>query len=235
MFDIDSIDAWARTELEAKHAAREKALAESRDLVRSCANCIRAVHRGDFHRARELLLSARHLSETLTRDLEQHPDIYFSGYVQDAQKEYVEATMVYHLVQGEDVPAPQELGVAAAPFLNGLGEAVGELRRYILDQLRQGRVDRCEEVLQTMDDIYSLLVTMDYPEALTGGLRRTTDNVRSIMEKTRGDLTFALRQEQLQRSLDRVGNTGHGSEAGDRASEASEELISAVRPATAEP
>jgi translin len=201
---LEQIESWARAELEAKNAARERALAHSRELVRTCANSIRAVHRGDVDRARELLSAGRELSQRLATDLRPHPDLYFTGYVQDAQKEYVEATATLSLVRGEPMPVPGELGVAAAPFLNGMAEAVGELRRYVLDQLRRGEVARCEPILQTMDDIYSLLVTIDYPDALTGGLRRTTDATRAILERTRGDLTFALRQRQLEDSLSRL-------------------------------
>ena len=201
---LDQIEAWARDELEAKNAARERALARSRELVRTCANSIRAVHRGELERANELLAAARRLSNGLAEDLGPHADLFFQGYVQDAQKEFVEATAVHSLVSGAPMPAPTELGVAAAPFLNGLAEAVGELRRYVLDQLRQGRVERCEDILRTMDDIYSLLVTIDYPDALTGGLRRTTDVTRGILERTRGDLTFALRQRDLEESLGRL-------------------------------
>jgi len=200
---LEPVEQWARAQLEQKNAARERALADSRELTRLCANAIRAVHRGEFSRATELRAAARQLSQQLTRDLAPHPDLYYSGYVQDAQKEYVEACMTYALVAAEPLPGPEQLGVAVAPFLNGLAEAVGELRRYILDQLRQGRLERCEEILATMDEIYSLLVTMDYPDALTGGLRRTTDATRGIMEKTRGDLTFALRQRDLEQALAR--------------------------------
>ena len=200
---LEPVEQWARAQLEQKNAARERALADSRELIRHCANSIRAVHRGELARATELRASARQLSQQLTRDLAPHPDLYYSGYVQDAQKEYVEACMTYALVAAEPLPGPEQLGVAVAPFLNGLAEAVGELRRYILDQLRQGRLERCEEILSTMDEIYSLLVTMDYPDALTGGLRRTTDATRGIMEKTRGDLTFALRQRDLEQALAR--------------------------------
>jgi len=140
----------------------------------------------------------------LGEDLRPHPDLFFTGYVQDAQKELVEATATYSLVGGAPLPAPAELGIAPAPFLNGLAEAVGELRRYVLDELRRGEIGRCETILQTMDDIYSLLVTIDYPDALTGGLRRTTDATRAILERTRGDLTFALRQRDLEEALQRV-------------------------------
>jgi translin len=210
---LERVEQWARGELEQKNAARERALADSRELVRQCATSIRAVHRGEFERAAELRENARRLSEQLTRDLAVHPDLYHAGYVQDAQKEYVEAATTYALVAGESLPGPEQLGVAVAAFLNGLAESVGELRRYILDQLRQGRLERSEEILRTMDEIYGLLVTMDYPDALSGGLRRSTDSVRGIMEKTRGDQTFALRQRDLERALARFESRVSGGEA----------------------
>ena len=204
MSTLDEIESWTRAELEAKNAAREQALASSRELVRTCANSIRAVHRGEIHVAAELLEHARQLSSSLAENLRPHPDLFFTGYVQDAQKELVEATATFCLVSGASMPPPAQLAAAAAPLLNGLAEAVGELRRYVLDQLRRGEVARCETVLQMMDDIYGLLVTIDYPDALTGGLRRTTDATRAILERTRGDLTFALRQRQLEESLRRL-------------------------------
>jgi translin len=201
---LDEIERWARTELETKNAAREQALSHSRELTRTCANTIRAVHRRDFAQAETLLSAARELSERLTRNLAPYPDLFYTGYVQDAQKEYVEATATLALIRGAPMPAPEALGVAAAPFLNGLAEAAGELRRFVLDKLRRGEIDGSETLLQQMDDIYSLLVTIDYPDAITGGLRRTTDLARSILERTRGDLTFALRQQELEASLARV-------------------------------
>lgn len=204
MAGLDAIEQWARSEFHAKNEARERALAQSRELIRFCANSIRAVHRGELDRADELLAEARRLNDRISADLRDHPDLYFQGYVQDALKELVEAIATRALVKGESLPDPGDLGVAAAPFLNGLAESVGELRRYVLDQLRQGDLSRIEEILATMDDIYGILVTMDYPDALTGGLRRTTDSVRGILEKTRGDLTTALRQRDLEESLRRV-------------------------------
>jgi translin len=207
---LEEIERWARAEFEAKNAAREQALAHSRELTRTCANTIRAVHRRDYDQARTLLASARTLSERLAADLAAHPDLFFTGYVQDAQKEYVEATYTLCLLSGSAFPEPQSLGVAAAPFLNGLAETVGELRRFVLDKLRRGELDGSDALLQTMDDIYSLLVTIDYPDALTGGLRRTTDATRGILERTRGDLTFALRQRDLEESLARVEQTIRG-------------------------
>ena len=208
---LDEIERWARAEFETRNAAREQALSQSRELIRTCANTIRAVHRRDYEQARTLLSAARELSEGLTQRLRPFPDLFYTGYVQDAQKEYVEATTTLSLVSGSPMPSPAELGVAAAPFLNGLAETVGELRRFVLDKLRRGELDGTETLLQMMDDIYALLVTIDYPDALTGGLRRTTDAARGILERTRGDLTFALRQQELERSLARVEQQIQGS------------------------
>jgi translin len=199
--DLEPVETWARAELDRKNAAREQALRWSRELVRTCANSIRAVHRHEFASAESLLAEAHGLNEQICRALADHSDLYWAGYVQDAQKELVEASCTFALVRGEPLPDPVALGVAPAPFLNGLAEAVGELRRYTLDLLRRGEAEGCERLLNAMDDIYSLLVTLDYPDALTGGLRRSTDNARGILEKTRGDLTLALRQEALVEAL----------------------------------
>jgi translin len=178
--------------LAAKNAAREQALAASRVIIRTSANAIRAVHRGEFEAARGLIAEARATKEAAVRALEGHADIYHAGFLHDALKEYVEAVTTYELCAGGAIPAPGDLGVEDAAYLNGIGEAVGELRRVILDRLRAGSVDGCEALLAAMDDIYGVLVTIDYPEAMTGGLRRTTDQVRGILEKTRGDLTLAI-------------------------------------------
>ena len=199
--DLESVESWARRELDARNAAREDALRSSRELVRACATSIRAVHRREFDRARELIAQATELHRALVVLRADMGDLYWAGYVQDAQKELVEACCTLALVCGEPLPKPGVLEIAPAPFLNGLAEAVGELRRYVLDMLRRGEMEGCERLLQAMDDIYGLLVTLDYPDALTGGLRRTTDSTRGILEKTRGDLTLALRQEALIRAV----------------------------------
>jgi translin len=199
--DLTPIEEWARLELDRRNAAREQVLRWSRELVRSCANSIRAVHRRDFLIAEQLIGEANALNARMCATVGDMGDIYWAGYVQDAQKELVEAHATYALVKGDPLPVPIALGVAPGPFLNGLAEAVGELRRYVLDMLRRGEMEGCERLLESMDDIYGLLVTMDYPDALTSGLRRTTDATRGILEKTRGDLTLALRQEALSRAL----------------------------------
>ncbi|HYP41566.1 MAG TPA: haloacid dehalogenase [Chloroflexia bacterium] len=192
--------------LETKYQARERALAGSRATIRNCAHSIRASHRGELDNARALVGEAGALVAGTRHDLlREHPDIYWTGYVQDAQKEYSEANIVYAVIAGEDIPTPEQLGVEPAAYLNGLGEAAGEMRRFVLDRIRHGEAERCERVLTTMEDIYSLLVTVDFPDAITNGLRRTTDMVRGVLERTRGDITFALQQRQLTEALARAG------------------------------
>ena len=192
-----------RANLDAKHAAREQALALCRAALRHSANAIRAVHRGEFAGAEELLAEARSQLEQAAEALAEHPDIFYAGFVHNAQKEFAEGCLTLALVSGRPLPSPADLGVDHPAYLNGMGEAVGELRRYLLDSLRGGDIGRCESILAAMDDIYAVLVTMDYPEAITAGLRRTTDAVRGILERTRGDLTIALVQRNLERRLER--------------------------------
>ncbi len=189
---------------ERTNAARERALAETRQIVRLSANAIRAVHRDEYAVAEGLVAQAGELMRGLHMALVGYPNLYWTGYVQDAHKEFVEAQIVLALVAGRAIPGPEALGVADPVYLNGLGEAAGELRRYALDALRRGVFTRAEELLGEMDDIYSLLVTIDYPDALTGGLRRTTDMVRGVLERTRADVTLTLQQQQLMQALDRV-------------------------------
>ena len=190
-----------RADFVAKHAAREIGLACCRQALRHSANAIRIVHRSDFAAAEELLAQASELLQRAKTALADHPDIYYAGFVHDSQKEYAEGCTTLALIAGRPLPTPKEIGVEYAAYLNGLGEAVGELRRHLLDALRSGDVSHCEVCLANMDDIYSLLVTFDYPEAITSGLRRTADAMRGILERTRGDFTLALCQRDLERKL----------------------------------
>lgn len=198
---LDKIGQRAIEYLGLKHAARERALPKSRAAIRYCANSIRAAHRQEFQTAEELLAQAFALVKEMEVDLQNHQDIFYAGFVQDAQKEYAEAATFAALTQNRPLPDAAELSIGWAPYLNGLGEMVGELRRYVLDQLRRGNLQDCEAFLRHMDDVYALLTTVDYPDAITLGLRRTTDTTRGILEKTRGDLTVAVSQAQLQQSM----------------------------------
>ncbi len=190
--------------LSAKDAAREKVLPLCREIIRHCSQSIRAVHRQEFARAKELLRAARSLLDGVEQAVAECNELGYTGFVRDAQKEFAEGSITLALVTGKPPPAPNELGVDSAAYLNGLGEAVGELRRYLLDSMRKGDLSRGEELLAAMDDIYNVLVTMDFPDAITGGLRRTTDMVRGVLERTRSDLTLAIRQQDLENRLKKL-------------------------------
>lgn len=186
---------------EAKSAVRDKTLQRSRALIRSCANSIRATHRNDDAEAQSLLQTAREAAVEMITEARKYPDIYHAGYTQDALKELSEAHITRAIILEEPLPTPEELSVEYAAYLNGLAEAAGELRRFALDALRRGDVSQAEKLLSCMDDIYSVLVTVDFPDAITSGLRRNTDIARSILERTRGDVTTAARQEAMKAAL----------------------------------
>lgn len=202
--NLDSISERLRLSLAVKDAAREKALPLCREVIRYSSQSIRAVHRQEFERASELLKTARDLLTEAEQALSDGIELPNTGFLRDAQKEYAEGRITTALVTGNPPPDPDELGVNAAAYLNGMGEAVGEIRRYLLDSMRKGDLSRGEELLGAMDDIYNVLVTMDFPDAITGGLRRTTDMVRGVLERTRSDLTLAIRQDELKARLDKL-------------------------------
>jgi len=186
-----------RANLTAKDKVREKILPLYREVIRYSSTAIRAIHRQEFDKAEGLIQSARNLLEEAAQVVAESEELRHSGYVRDAQKEYAEASITFALVKNNPLPDTAELNIESAAYLNGMGEAVGELRRFLLDSMRHGDMSRGEELLSAMDEIYSVLVTVDFPDAITGGLRRTTDNVRGILEKTRGDLTIAIQQKEL--------------------------------------
>ena len=197
-----------------KNGIRDVTLERSRQMIRHCANSIRATHRHEYDVAEALLSQARAGATEMCAEAEPYADIYYSGYVQDALKELAEAAISLALVQGLPVPEPEAIGVPYAAYLNGLGEAIGEMRRFALDAIRRDDVAEAERIMGIMDEAYGLLVTIDFPDTLTRGLRRTTDMVRGVTERTRGDLTTAVRQEKLQEALrafeDRYSAPGDG-------------------------
>lgn len=200
---IEALADAAMASLTSKNSAREAALSRCRETIRGSANAIRAVHRGDFDMAASLAGRAGEMLAEARDALSEHGDILYAGFVHDAAKEYAEARLTFAIISGRSgLPTPEELGVELPAYLNGMGEVVGELRRHLLDTLLTGDIARCNETLAVMDEIYSVLVTFDYPDALTGGLRRTTDSVRGILERTRGDLVVAARQRELESRLE---------------------------------
>jgi len=199
--NLESIAEQIRLSLSAKDAAREKVLPRCRETIRHCSQAIRAVHRQEFDQAKGLLQSARNLLDEAKQAITACSESINTGFFRDAQKEFAEGSITLALVTGKQPPDPGELGIDPAAYLNGLGEAAGELRRYLLDSIRKGDLSRGDELLSAMDDIYNILVTMDFPDAITGGLRRTTDMVRGVLERTRSDLTLVMRQKELEDRL----------------------------------
>jgi translin len=201
MHQLENLAEFIHRSFETRTKARDQALSQTRTLTRKCAHAIRAIHRDERTLARQNLNEARQLVECLHEDLKDYPGLYYAGYTQDALKEFAEASIVNALIGNEPLPSPQDLGLEETSYTNGLAEAVGELRRRCLDILRHGYSEEAEQILNHMDDIYAVLITMDYPDAITGGLRRQTDIVRSLVERTRGDLTLSLRQQHLEDKL----------------------------------
>jgi translin len=187
--------------LEARTQARDRALSNARQVTRHSAQAIRAIHREEHDPAYEQLNLARDLVRLMQDELSTFPELYYAGYTQDAIKEFVEASVTCALIENLPLPQPDELKVDSSTYLNGLAESVGEMRRRCLDILRQGYSDEAERLLSCMDDIYATLVTMDYPDAVTNGLRRQTDLIRGIVERTRGDMTISLREEHLEQVM----------------------------------
>jgi translin len=201
MQKLESIAEQIRKTFDARTSARDHALAQARQLTRACSLAIRAVHRDDLEGMNTNLGEASQLANTLRESLKNYPDLFYAGYTQDALKEFVEANVTCALIRNQALQTPEQLVVEPATYLNGLAEVVGELRRRTLDILRHGYSAEAEKLLSYMDEIYSILVTMDYPDAITNGLRRQTDLARGIIEKTRGDITFSLRGEHLEQSI----------------------------------
>jgi translin len=201
---LSEIRRGVQARLDAKSGAREAAIANTRQAIRRAANAIRSVHRGELEAADRLLVEARELLDVAESVLAAYPDVYYAGFLHDAQKEYAEARATRALVAGEQLPAPEDVGVGDAPYLNGLAETIGELRRHLLDVLRAGNVGRAIELFEAMEDIHSLLADVDQPDAITGGLRRSTDVARSVIERTRSDLTLTVIQRDLADALRRT-------------------------------
>jgi translin len=201
MSPLDELMDGLHEAMAAKNAAREAALAISRRLVRTSANATRATHRGNRDECRALLADGAGMVRELHEVTDAHPDIYHAGYTQDAMKEFAEAHLTAALVNGLPIPSPEDLCIETAAFLNGAGEAIGELRRAILDAILRADVERARELLALAEDVQSALMTFDYPDALTSGLRRTTDAMRGLLERTRGDVVTAVRQARLEARL----------------------------------
>jgi translin len=200
--NLDALARQIQQHLDAKAAAREKAIPAARGSIRASANAIRAIHRGEFGSATGLLDESRVALDDCLDAVAGQPDVRYAGYLLDAEKEYAEACLTLALVRGDELPGPVDVGISDAPYLNGLAETIGEGRRHVLDLLRAGEVERAEAILDVLEELFGVLVAMDYPDAITMNLRRSTDVARSLIEKTRGDLSIAFVQRDIHAALD---------------------------------
>lgn len=198
---LQSLAGKIRAVLDSKDTVREEALRQSRELIRLSATTVRSIHRHEFDIAQQGLSEASQRAGDLSMLRQTHADIYYAGYVQDALKEYAEASLLYALVQSQPLPSFADLNIEIPAYLNALCEAASECRRHILDLLRNNDTTEAERLLAEMDDIYYMLVTFDYPDALTGGLRRSVDALRAVLERTRGDVTITTIQRELEEAL----------------------------------
>jgi translin len=201
MNQLETIAKRIQADFEARNDARDETLRRSRELIRLCATAIRASHRDEWDAAHGLLAEADQVANELQESLVPYPDLLGAGYTQDALKEVVEAHVTLALASNTPIPEPEELGVCYASYLNGLCEGASEIRRRCLDEMRRGDTAEAERLLEAMDEIYDILVTFDFPDAITGGLRRRVDQLRGVLERTRGDLTNSLRQDRLVQAL----------------------------------
>ena len=201
MDELDTTAETIRRYMEQVDGARDLAYRRSRSLIALCARTIRAIHREEWDAAEGLLAEARAATDDLVGGVRDYPELYFAGYTQDAIKEFVEGNLVYAMVRGRSLPTPEQLGSEPNTWLNGLAEAASELRRRILDLLRRGEMAEAERVLDAMDHIYSTLVTFDFADQITGGLRRRTDALRAVFERTNGDVSSSYRSAQLEGAL----------------------------------
>jgi translin len=205
--DLDALERSVREELDGKMAAREAALKNTRPIIQHSSKAIRALHRGEVAAAEDHLGTIRELIDEIEGPLAEHTDIYHAGFFYDAVKEYAEAALTMALVTGDPLPLPEDLGLHAVPYLKGLGEAVGELRRRMLDQMRTGDLESADSTFRDMETIHDLLASLDYPDGMTSGLRRTTDVARSLIERSRADLTTTIVQERLRTRLEESAGT----------------------------
>lgn len=198
--NLDSIG-QIRTILDARFAAREKGITGSRRVIRASANGIRALHRREWDQAVVLIDTAEAELAEISDALVDHPEMKHAGFVSDAAKEYAEARITQAVFTDLEIPTFEDLEMDPVPYLHGLGEAVGEMRRRMLDLLRDEKLVEAETTLEEMDDIVDMLASIDYPDGMTNGLRRTTDVFRSLVERSRSDLTATIVQERLREDL----------------------------------
>lgn len=204
MREMKDICEGIRSRFDAMDEARERSLDASRKITRFSGDAIKAIHRGEWERADAMMVETGKLIREVNDILKDFPEIYYAGFVGNAQTEYAEVSILYAILHDRDIPDPVDLGIDPAAYLSGMGDATGELRRHILDLIRLDRAEDGEKYLNIMDEFFTEMTSFDYPDAITRGLRKKADTARSLIERTRGDLTNALQAKKLMKSMDKL-------------------------------
>jgi translin len=180
---------------------REIILKLSRKVIRDCSIAIKSIHRKEFDQYRERLLNVKETHKELLELVNRNPGVFLK-HLKTPEQEYAEAVAFYSITSKEPLPLPSDLDIKPLNYALGLADVIGELRRYTLDNIRNSIVEDLNYVLESMDDIYTQLFSIDYPSGLTQDLRKKTDQARSIIEKTRGDVSISLQMSDLKRCME---------------------------------
>ncbi|MFX1321058.1 MAG: hypothetical protein ACFFAQ_05365 [Promethearchaeota archaeon] len=180
---------------------REEILKISRIIIRECSIAIKSIHRKEFDQYEIKMQLVKNNHEKLVSLVNKTPGIFYK-YLKTPEQEYAEAVSFYSIILKKKVPSPHEMKIDPLNFALGLADVVGELRRYALDNIRDSQVKDLNEILESMDDIYSNLFSLDYPSGLIQDLRQKTDRARLIIEKTRGDISISLQMNDLKRCIE---------------------------------
>ncbi len=201
---LEEIAEGIRAQLDATDRAREEALVFGRNLTRNSASAIRLIHQGRLREAEEAIRADAEALREFRAQIAPYPEIATAPFLMDGEKEHVEARVTLCLADGRPWPLPDEIGCPPAAYLNGLAEGATEIRRQVVDRIRRGETASAEAILARMDEIYGILMTFDYPDAVLWGLKRRLDTVRGVVEKTRHDMTTAIRQDRLEEAMRRL-------------------------------
>ncbi len=187
--------------LDEKDSVREIAIKSSREIIRIASRVITKLHRreNEIEEIRRIKEEVWHLRSLL---LNEYPDLFYSGFVQNALQEYVEALLLEAIINKKDIPSPKELYVNPSAYLMGCGDVVGELRREVLESLRVGNFNQAESYLQLMEEFYEMLMRFNYPSGLVP-IKQKQDVARALVEKTRGEITIAAMNRNLELKIEK--------------------------------
>jgi translin len=201
MKNLEEIAERIESRLEEKDQVREVAIKSARAINRLSGSIVHLIHKGED--VRPMMNEALDETHRLRSLLEDYPEIWESGLVEGALQELAEAAILLALVHDDELPDPDDMGITGNAYLLGMADAIGELRRFALEKLREGEVDEAKIYLEIMEEIFLVIMRFDFPDALIP-IRRKQDVARSLLEKTRGDVAVAVNSARLQMRMDEL-------------------------------